>query len=469
METQMVSRSILVQSGAVPVSHMLGRTMLYKEDGTPLSLSNVKAPQAVAAVMANLVRDRSTTLHLAGDSTGDQETEWFVLMGKKLQEEFPNHTLLHRVWNDSNQNYDQPVTLVDAGGGRRVAIMDSGQLTYVATSVVGDIDISHWVKPNSWVSGFTRTISGRWQTTSNQRGWNFSIDATGHLVLVWSADGTSTVITKTSTAVVPYDNGEGCFVKVTLDVDNGSSGNDVRFYTSDDGVTWTQLGDTITTAGVTSIHNSTSAYQLGSITTSFTTPFSGEIGWTEIRNGIGGANLVPPLPDDWEQTTTSSTNTVLLSGSPVILLNNGSRSGQGVAYQDDTTRRPKLFAKAGQDVIFLSSGHNDGNQYAQTWATTFSTWINNIKAQLPNVPIVCVGQNPTTAPISENQRNARAGRAATVAALAVSTVGVYFVDAWSAFDDVTTQVESADGVHPTEAGSIKWADRVFEWLFWSES
>lgn len=421
---------------------------------------------AVQGVVARLRRGQSAVLHLGGDSTGDETDEWFGLLGQALGRQYPNHSVIHRKWNDGNQNYDPPTYLQTGSAGERYAKFASGQLTYSATSITGDLDVFHRVRATDWTSGSGQILSARWETTGNQRAWQFSISATGRPTFLWSADGTNTVATITSSAAVSFTDGNWGWVRVTFDVDNGASGNDVRFYTSTDGVTWTQLGTTQTTAGVTSIFNSSASYMLGSATTAFSSPFAGDIGWTEIRSGISGYSVVPPLPEKWEQTTSSASNSVLHMGAPVILLNNGSQSGQGVAYQDNATRRPKLFGRAGQDVVFLSSSHNDGTSHASTWLTTVNTWLTNIKTQLPYTPIVLLGQNPTASPISDNQVALRHSRGAALATYAASQTGVYYFDAYPAFT-ATSQVEAADGVHPTDAGSAVWANAIYSALFTS--
>lgn len=87
--------------------------------------------------------------------------------------------------------------------------------------------------------------------------------------LVWSEDGSITAPNiKTATATlgsVGVVAGVTDFgIKATLDVDNGAVGNDVKFYYSlDDGLNWTQLGTTITTAAVTSVFASTAVLTVG--------------------------------------------------------------------------------------------------------------------------------------------------------------------------------------------------------------
>jgi hypothetical protein len=103
---------------------------------------------------------------------------------------------------------------------------------------------------------------------------------------VWSVDG-STVTSVQSTSNVPAGSNA---IKVQHDVDNGSSQNTVTFYTSSNyGVSYSQLGNVVTTSGVTSHYVGTAAVTVG-------TSLSGNLdaaGYRRaiVRNGIGGTTV----------------------------------------------------------------------------------------------------------------------------------------------------------------------------------
>lgn len=86
------------------------------------------------------------------------------------------------------------------------------------------------------------------------------IGNTGLFYLRWWDDG-GTQRQAQSTTTIPaatsYTDGSRFWIRATLDVDNGSGGNDVKFYTSADGETWDQLGTTVTQAFTTTIRHST--------------------------------------------------------------------------------------------------------------------------------------------------------------------------------------------------------------------
>lgn len=177
--------------------------------------------------------------------------------------------------------------LLDGSAGGQVATPDSS-----TNSPTGDLDLRVKVALDDWSSGSVQTVLGKWVATGNQRSFLVSVDATGFLRLQWSNNGTAN-ISKTSTAPIPATDGEPLWLRVTLDVDNGASANVVTFYTSTDGQTWTQLGTPVTTAGTTSVFNSTSPVAIAPDVTA-TVIMAGKVHEAELRSGIGGAIFASP-------------------------------------------------------------------------------------------------------------------------------------------------------------------------------
>jgi hypothetical protein len=91
-------------------------------------------------------------------------------------------------------------------------------------------------------------------------------------------------------------NGEYKYLRFTLDVDNGAGGHDVKFYTSDDGLNWPQLGATKTGAGITSVYDNTSPVRVGQYSTGDGHNVPGKVRWMELRDGIDGALVANPNP-----------------------------------------------------------------------------------------------------------------------------------------------------------------------------
>lgn len=133
-------------------------------------------------------------------------------------------------------------------------------------SITGDIDIRFDATLDNWFAagGFSGTteLCGKGEFSAGQRAWILMI-RDDLLRLEWSADGTNTIaVDSTAKPLIPLS--RRLAVRATLDVNNGSGGNTVTFYTSDSiSGTWTQLGDPVVTAGTTSINNDAQALNVG--------------------------------------------------------------------------------------------------------------------------------------------------------------------------------------------------------------
>ncbi|KJK44439.1 hypothetical protein UK23_29510 [Lentzea aerocolonigenes] len=166
-----------------------------------------------------------------------------------------------------------------------------------ALDITGDLDIRAKIAPNDWTPAADGYIVSKYTVTGNQRSYALVLTTTGTLILQFSADGV-TGISKTSTAnLASLANGAQKWVRATLDVDNGASGYDVKFYTSDDGSTWTQLGATITTATATSVFAGTAVLEIGSRNAGTSDFFAGKVYEVDVKSGIGGTSVAHPIPN----------------------------------------------------------------------------------------------------------------------------------------------------------------------------
>jgi hypothetical protein len=158
-----------------------------------------------------------------------------------------------------------------------------------ALDITGDIDIRVKVALDDWTPAAQNGLLAKYGSAGD-RGIALNMDTSGLLSFRWTADGTSVII-KTSTAGPAIADGTAKWVRVTLDVDNGAAGNDVKFYLSDDGTTWTQLGATVTTAGTTSIFANTAPVQIGAWTGSAVYA-TGKFYRAIVKNGIDGTTVL---------------------------------------------------------------------------------------------------------------------------------------------------------------------------------
>lgn len=164
-----------------------------------------------------------------------------------------------------------------------------------ALAVTGDLDIRVSLTRTSWAADGNKPLVSKYTAGSPaQVSFRFFQDQGGKLGLAWSADGAAQII-KLSTVVMPEScNGVQVWLRATLDVDNGGGQNEVKFYTSPDGTTWTQLGTTVTTAAVTSIFDGTAPVEIGGFTALPAYTTEGLFHEAEVRNGIDG-----PIVAQW--------------------------------------------------------------------------------------------------------------------------------------------------------------------------
>ena len=183
-----------------------------------------------------------------------------------------------------------------------------------ALDITGDIDIRAYVALDDWTPALKIIFVSKYATAANLS-YAFNVAATGELEYRWSADGTNAVATLSSSVVTGFADGSSNYVRVTHDVNNGASGNDVKFFTSTDGVTWTQLGITRTTAGVTSIFSGTSPLQMAN--PNYGTALTGKVYRAQILNGIDGTKVLDV--DTSVITSGAATSFTALTGQTVTI------------------------------------------------------------------------------------------------------------------------------------------------------
>jgi hypothetical protein len=212
-----------------------------------------------------------------------------------------------------------------------------------AVSITGDIDIRVKAALDDWTPVASSTLVNKFDDVNGARySYMFQVKTDGTLVVFWSADGTATLNSVSTVAVGALD-GAVKWVRVTLDVDNGAVGNDTKFYTSDNGVSWTQLGTTIAKAGTTSIFDSAALLQFGGWRPDGSAePTAGKVYYAELRNGIDGTVVAKfdPLNDGGKigdtsfESSTGEVWTINQSGSPAAELDGPPDATTGYEVRD---------------------------------------------------------------------------------------------------------------------------------------
>lgn len=127
-----------------------------------------------------------------------------------------------------------------------------------ALDITGDIDIRLHVALDQWASGATAALFDKWTASGNQRSWNFGLTSANALLFAFTADGSTGGANYNSTVAPTVADDEPLWIRVTRTANNGSGVSEAKFYTSDDGSTWTQLGATVTSANTALIYSGTS-------------------------------------------------------------------------------------------------------------------------------------------------------------------------------------------------------------------
>lgn len=120
-----------------------------------------------------------------------------------------------------------------------------------ANSITGDIDIRVKVAPGSWANGTLQMLASKTANTP-QRSWLFHLGASGGLGFSWSENGVNYNGSSIANAL-PFANGSVGWVRVTLQADDGAGRRVIRYYTSNDGLSWTPIGFVNSAIGTTSL------------------------------------------------------------------------------------------------------------------------------------------------------------------------------------------------------------------------
>ena len=230
-------------------------------------------------------------------------------------------------------------------GGNNLSVPDE-----VALDITGDIEIVRRVAMADWTPAVAgQALLNKGSGSGTGGGYSVEITPGGAMALRWHDSG-GTLRTRTSSAVIPGAvavNGTALWLKWTLDVDNGASGHDVRFWyaadQSSEPSSWTQLGTTSTTAGVTNIAANAQPLLIGTANPLYALDLNAVEYRAIVRNGIGGSTALDVdtsvLTDEGATSFTATTGqTVTINRSTgatykteVVVPNTGSRLFNGTS------------------------------------------------------------------------------------------------------------------------------------------
>lgn len=144
--------------------------------------------------------------------------------------------------------------------GARAEVTSTGAL-----DLVDDLDVRLDIHAKTTdPSGANVALAGRYNPAGGFS-WALYLQADRTLRLSWSTTGTPPPDAEAISTVPVVPSSARAFIRATLDVDNGSGGNDARFYIGESiSGPWMQIGPTITGVGTTTIFNAAEALTAGS-------------------------------------------------------------------------------------------------------------------------------------------------------------------------------------------------------------
>lgn len=218
-----------------------------------------------------------------------------------------------------------------------------------ALDITGDIDIRIDLELTNWRERVD--LAAKYQTGADQRSWAFYLHGNrdGVPCFSWSTSGTAgTTIDVVATAPVPAPPSGRLALRVTLDVNNGSGGKTVTFYTAASMAgPWTQLGQPITSAGTTTIFASSAPLELGDAANLTALPVQGRIYGFELRNGIGGTAVANP---DFTSQTPGATAFVDSAGRTWSILGDAAITNISPRFTGEISAWPPRWDTSGRDV-----------------------------------------------------------------------------------------------------------------------
>lgn len=373
---------------------------------------------AVRALRSDLDSGYSTAFGWHGDSTGDSYGQWVdaddpgertpVRLAKLIGQAFPSYVVLSRRWNNTSES---PCVALQGSAANREYSRHDGRTVRYQPTVVTDpfaatnaLDIRLLIAPDEWMktseqSMVASTHKANGASQSQHLRFMFSLAAQSvnnapTLRLRWSEDGT-TYGRSAYSAVLPGPpaNGSYLWVRVTLEITVGT-GAVIKYYTSTDGGTWTQLSSSISQSGAYTAlpFDALDFFELGgSGWGSVANAMVGKIAEVQIRAGVNGRSLTPCLPRLWERNANTG---VTYGGSPTLYLANASWSGSTIA--NHMANLDPMCHDYGQTALFLNHSHNQAGRSGQTnWLTPYDEWVTAVSQRVPGAPVVVL-QNPHT-------------------------------------------------------------------------
>lgn len=191
-----------------------------------------------------------------------------------------------------------------------------------ALDITGEIDLRVQCALDDWTPAAQQTLLAKYASGAGLVSYLLDVNTAGTLRLLISSNGSSATSNASSTVATGVSDGAVKWVRATYATASG----DVKFYLSDDGSTWTQLGTTVSTAAG-AIFSSSSAVYVGTRSDNASNPAAGKFYRAQILNGIGGTTV---LDVDTSVLTSGAATSFTATTGQAVTINRGT-SGRKAA------------------------------------------------------------------------------------------------------------------------------------------
>ncbi|MGW1938949.1 hypothetical protein [Streptomyces goshikiensis] len=215
-----------------------------------------------------------------------------------------------------------------------------------ASFAVTDLDVRAELTMDWYSTTLNQTVMGQWGADGN-RGWSWRI-RNGYSILNWTTAGTtaSALFFEAQLPQLP----RRAALRMTLDVNNGSSGFTGALYWADTLAGPWNLVFTAAVGGTTSIFNSTAALEIGPDQADVTPPrrpLIGRVHRAELLASIGGAAIANP---DFRAKTPGTTSFADTAGRTWTLTGTAAITNREYRLHAEVSSWPSRWDVSGQDV-----------------------------------------------------------------------------------------------------------------------
>jgi len=412
---------------------------------------------------------RSCSIQVLSDSTANSVNEWPTILGGLIATQYEDWNVEIRFWNDATQDYDSARMIQEGIMGPRYLDCSTGTITRCippaySPYLSGIIDVRMKLSLGDWTPGSLTPLAGK-SGGDEKCGWYIGISNIGRPFFTYSTDGDNNTLTQVTSNCAPnVQDGVPTWIRWVFTPDDGSGNNTLETYQSIDGVTWSMLGNTITTAGVLTIYNNTCGYEVGGVASGIGDS-TAKIYEIQIRDGLNGPIVAPIMPDNWQPFL--ATSSAVCSGAPTFTIFVGSYPGATCAYLSDNTRIKKLAPPCGQCITIISVSHNEGANFGRSFIESVEILKSTVLAQIPMSPVVLLTQNPQTI-VAEGYRE-QANRRLDLIIYSEAN-NLRLIDVYKELVDYGEKWPTdlmKDPVHPNTTGQAIWAATVYNALFQS--